>query len=254
MPTTLFISDLHLTAARPLINELFFDFLEREARAADALYILGDFLEYWIGDDALTQVEYRPIAENLHALTAAGTPVYLMRGNRDFLLGSGFEQETACRLIDDPTVIDLYGTRVLLMHGDTLCTDDVDYLAFRKMTRAEPWQRDFLAKPIQDRDNIARGHRELSRQSTAQKAPEIMDVTQGAVVAAMRQHGVRHLIHGHTHRPGEHVFDLDGKPARRTVLGDWYRHGSVLRCSPTGWKLATLPLPATENVSISGNI
>ena len=241
--TTLFISDLHLTAARPLINELFFDFLEREARTAEALYILGDFLEYWIGDDALTQPEYRPIAENLRALTAAGTPVYLMRGNRDFLLGPRFEQETGCQLIDDPTVIDLYGTAVLLMHGDTLCTDDVDYLAFRRMTRAESWQRDFLAKPIDERDTIARGHRELSQQSTAQKAPEIMDVTQPAVVATLRQHGVRQLIHGHTHRPGEHVFELDGKPARRTVLGDWYRQGSVLRCTPTGCALAALPLP-----------
>ena len=179
----------------------------------------------------------------MRTLTAAGTPVYLMRGNRDFLLGPRFEQETGCQLIDDPTVIDLYGTAVLLMHGDTLCTDDVDYLAFRRMTRAESWQRDFLAKPIDERDTIARGHRELSQQSTAQKAPEIMDVTQPAVVATLRQHGVRQLIHGHTHRPGEHVFELNGKPARRTVLGDWYRQGSVLRCTPTGCALAALPLP-----------
>jgi UDP-2,3-diacylglucosamine hydrolase len=241
--TTLFISDLHLTAARPTINTLFFDFLQREASHARALYILGDFFEYWIGDDALDQAEYRPIAQALRAVAAGGTPVHIMRGNRDFLLGDRFAHEIGCRLIDDPTVIDLYGTPVLLMHGDTLCTDDVDYLAFRKMTRTESWQRDFLAKPMPERDAIARGHREVSRQSTAQKAPEIMDVTQAAVVAAMHEHGVRHLIHGHTHRPCEHVFDLDNKPAHRTVLGDWYRQGSVLRCSPTGWSLATLPLP-----------
>jgi UDP-2,3-diacylglucosamine hydrolase len=238
--TTLFISDLHLTAERPAINELFFDFLVREARRARALYILGDFFEYWIGDDALDQAEYQPIARALRALVAAGTPVSFMRGNRDFLIGERFEREIGCRLIEDPTVIDLYGQRVLLMHGDTLCTDDVDYLAFRKMTRADEWQREFLAKPISERDAIARGHRELSRQSTAQKAPEIMDVTQSAVVAAMRAHGVRHLIHGHTHRPGEHVFDLDGAPASRTVLGDWYQHGSVLRVTPRGQTLERL--------------
>lgn len=247
--TTLFISDLHLTAARPAINTLFFDFLEREARRASALYILGDFFEYWIGDDALDQAEYRPIAERLRAVVGAGTPISIMRGNRDFLLGERFARETGCRLIEDPIVIDLYGTPVLLMHGDTLCTDDVDYLAFRKMTRTNGWRHDFLSKPVPERDAIARGHRELSRQSTAQKAPEIMDVTQTAVVAALRQHGVHHMIHGHTHRPGEHIFDLDGKPARRMVLGDWYRQGSVLRCSPAGWTLATLPLPVAGAVA-----
>ena len=252
--TTLFISDLHLTASRPTINALFFDFLEGEARAAQALYILGDFLEYWIGDDALDQAEYRPIAQALRTLATAGTPIYIMRGNRDFLLGSRFERDTGCRLIEDPTVIDLYGTPVLLMHGDTLCTDDIDYLAFRKMTRAQTWQREFLAKPIDERDAIARGHRELSKQSTAQKAPEIMDVTQAAVTAALRQHRVGHLIHGHTHRPGEHVFELDGRTAKRIVLGDWYRHGSVLRCSPENWTLATLPLPATTIASIAEKI
>jgi UDP-2,3-diacylglucosamine hydrolase len=252
--TTLFISDLHLTAARPTINALFFDFLQREASHARALYILGDFFEYWIGDDALDQAEYQPIAKALRAVVAGGTPVHIMRGNRDFLLGDRFAREVGCQLIDDPTVIDLYGMPVLLMHGDTLCTDDVDYLAFRKMTRTERWQRDFLAKPTPERDAIARGHRELSRQSTAQKALEIMDVTQAAVVAAMREHGVRHLIHGHTHRPGEHVFDLDGKPAHRTVLGDWYRQGSVLRSSPAGWSLATLPLPVAAAGSVAVKI
>ena len=246
--TTLFISDLHLTASRPTINALFFDFLEGEARAARALYILGDFLEYWIGDDALDQAEYRPIAQALRTLATAGTPIYIMRGNRDFLFGSRFERDTGCRLIEDPTVIDLYGTPVLLMHGDTLCTDDIDYLAFRKMTRTQTWQREFLAKPIDERDAIARGHRELSKQSTAQKAPEIMDVTQAAVAAALRQHGVRHLIHGHTHRPGKHVFDLDGAPATRTVLGDWYEQGSVLRATAAERTLERLSPESMGNV------
>lgn len=247
--TTLFISDLHLTASRPAITELFLDFLEREARAADALYILGDFFEYWIGDDALDQAEYRPVIEALRRLAEDGTPVHVMHGNRDFLLGGRFERESGCRLIADPSVIDLYGTPVLLMHGDTLCTDDVDYLAFRAMARDERWQRGFLAKSVAERDAIARNYREQSELSTSQKPPEIMDVTQAAVAAALRAHGLRHLIHGHTHRPGEHLFDLDGACARRMVLGDWYRHGSVLRCAASGWTLATLPLLARDTAS-----
>lgn len=239
--TTLFISDLHLTADRPAITDLFLQFLDREARAADALYILGDFFEYWIGDEAVEQAEYSGIVAALRAVTRGGTPVFLMHGNRDFLIGPRFERASGCRLISDPTRIDLYGTHVLLMHGDVLCTDDVDYLAFRTMARTERWQREFLAKPVAEREAIVRSYREESRRSTAQKAPEIMDVTPQAVSAILREHGLRHLIHGHTHRPGEHVFDLDGAAAHRTVLGDWYEQGSVLRCDARQWKLAYLP-------------
>ena len=247
--TTLFISDLHLTASRPAITELFLDFLAHEARAAEALYILGDFFEYWIGDDAVEQPEFRPIVEALRATCDSGTPIYLMHGNRDFLLGSGFEQASRCCLIPDPSRIDLYGTPVLLMHGDTLCTDDTQYLAVRAKTRTREWQSEFLAKSFAERDQLARGYREMSRQSTAQKAPEIMDVTQHAVIAAMREHGVRELIHGHTHRPAEHVFTLDGSPARRLVLGDWYEQGSVLRCDARTWTLSRLPLPKSTSRS-----
>lgn len=240
--TTLFISDLHLTASRPDITALFLNFLDREARTAEALYILGDFFEYWIGDEAVDQDGHRPVIEALRAVTDGGIPVYFMHGNRDFLIAAHFARATGCQLIPDPTRIDLYGTPVLLMHGDTLCTDDIDYLAFRKMARDARWQRAFLAKPIAEREAIARGYREESRRSTSEKAPEIMDVTAHAVITALREHGVRHLIHGHTHRPGEHLFDLDGAPARRMVLGDWYTHGSVLRCDAAGWRLASLPL------------
>ena len=247
--TTLFISDLHLSAARPAVTELFCDFLEREARAAEGLYILGDFFEYWIGDDAVEQPEYRPIIAALRAVADAGTPIHVMHGNRDFLLGERFARASGCRLLPDPTRIDLYGTPTLLMHGDTLCTDDLGYLAFRRMVRDEAWQREFLAKPVAERDAIARGAREQSRESTAGKAPEIMDVTQPAVIEALRAHGVRHLIHGHTHRPAEHVFDLDGAPARRLVLGDWYHQGSVLRCDARGWSLQALPLPPERALS-----
>lgn len=248
--TTLFISDLHLTAARPAINDLLFDFLVREARGAEALYILGDFFEYWIGDDAVEQPEYRPIVEALRRLADSGTAVYFMHGNRDFLVGAGFARASGCRLLGDPTRIDLYGTPTLLMHGDTLCLDDVDYLAFRKMVRDERWQREFLAKPLVERERIARGAREESQRSTARKAPEIMDVTPAAVVDAMRSHGVRQLIHGHTHRPAEHVLDLDGAPARRIVLGDWYEQGSVLRANAAGCKLERIPLPRPNSRAV----
>jgi len=250
--TTLFISDLHLSAERPDITELFFDFLAREARAAEALYILGDFFEYWIGDDAVEQPEYRSVVAALRALTDAGIPVHVMHGNRDFLLGERFARASGCRLIPDPTRIDLYGTPTLLMHGDTLCTDDVDYLAFRRMVRDPAWQRAFLARPAAERNAMARGAREQSRVSTAGKPPEIMDVTREAVLEALRAQRVRHLIHGHTHRPAEHVFDLDGAPARRIVLGDWYRQGSVLRCDARAWRLDTLALPPARARSRPG--
>ena len=242
---TLFISDLHLSATRPAITDLFLAFLEREARAAEALYILGDFFEYWIGDEATEQEEYRPIVDGLRALTV-DTPTYVMHGNRDFLMGPRFERATGCRVIPDPSRIDLYGTPVLLLHGDSLCTGDKEYLAIRAMTRTEQWQKDFLAKSVAERETLVRNYREQSRQSTAQKTPEIMDVTDGAVAAALRDHGVRNLIHGHTHRPGDHVFDLAGAPARRIVLGDWYHQGSVLRCNASSWKLTTLPLAADQ--------
>lgn len=238
--TTLFISDLHLTGARPEITALFLDFLAHEARKADALYILGDLYEYWIGDEAVDTPEYRPIIAGLRSLADAGVPLYVMHGNRDFLMGPGFERATGCRLLPDPTRIDLYGKPVLLTHGDALCTRDAEYMAFRAVVRDPEWQRGFLAKSVAEREAIARNYRELSRQSTAAKRPEIMDVTPDAVAALLRAHGVRDLIHGHTHRPAEHVFDLGGAPARRVVLGDWYDQGSVLRCTPGKWSLATL--------------
>ncbi len=241
---TLFISDLHLCDQRPAITTLFLDFLASRARRADALYILGDLFEYWIGDEALRQPEFQAIAVGLKTLTAAGVPVYVMHGNRDFLIGDAFARQTGCRLVPDPTRIDLYGTPTLLMHGDVLCTDDVEYMAFRKMVREPAWQQVFLAKPPAERDAIVRNYREHSRISTANKRPEIMDVTSDAVAAVMRAHGVHDLIHGHTHRPAEHRFTIDGEAARRVVLGDWYEHGSVLRCDRSGWTLEQLPLPA----------
>ncbi len=235
--TTLFIADLHLSAQRPKIITLFLDFLRHRAARAEALYILGDLFEYWIGDDAAGQVENRPIVHGLRALTASGVPVFVMHGNRDFLLGQAFESLTGSRLLAEPARLSLCGEEVLLMHGDSLCTDDVDYQKFRTLVRDPEWQRQFLAKSLAEREQIARNVRELSQAAMTDKPPEIMDVNPAAVEAAIRTHGIRHLIHGHTHRPARHEFLLDGTPVRRTVLGDWYEQGSVLRCQDGVWTL-----------------
>ncbi|MBI3547390.1 MAG: UDP-2,3-diacylglucosamine diphosphatase, partial [Gammaproteobacteria bacterium] len=242
----LFISDLHLCGARPAITQLFLDFLRQRARNAKALYILGDLFEYWIGDEAAEQSEFRPIIQGLRELTAGGTPVYILYGNRDFLMGQTFEKLTGCQLLADPTLLDLYGVPTLLMHGDSLCIDDSKYMDFRRQVRDPAWQKNFLSKPVAERDAIARNIREISKNSAADKKPEIMDVNQQAVASIMRQHQVHHLIHGHTHRPREHVFELDGQTARRIVLGDWYEQGSVLRVNADGWVLESLPLAGVK--------
>ena len=245
---TLFISDLHLCGARPAITALFLDFLRARARPAQALYILGDLFEYWIGDEAVEQKEFRPIIAGLRELTTAGTPVFVMHGNRDFLMGRGFEQATGCRLLADPARINLYGTPTLLMHGDSMCTDDIEYMHFRRTVRDAAWQEEFLKKSVAERDRIGSEYREISKNSTAAKEPEIMDVNQNAVESVMRKHHVHRLIHGHTHRPREHVFILDGRPARRMVLGDWYEQGSVLHVDANGWTLEGLPLADTAEM------
>lgn len=239
---TLFISDLHLCAERPAITALFLRFLRTEARAGQALYILGDLFEFWAGDEAVELEEFRPIVEGMRALSASGVPVYVMHGNRDFLMGAGLERASGCRLLPDPTRIELHGTPVLLMHGDSLCTRDTEYMAFRVIVRDLKWRRDFLAKPLAERETIIREYRKISMATTAAKKPEIMDVTQDAVEEVLRAHRVCHLIHGHTHRPAEHRFTLDGAPATRTVLGDWYEQGSVLRVTQAKQTLETLPL------------
>jgi UDP-2,3-diacylglucosamine hydrolase len=237
----LFISDLHLSPERPAITQLFLAFLRSRARQAQALYILGDLFEYWLGDETTEHPAVRPIVADLRALTAAGVPVDVLHGNRDFLLGAGFEGKTGCRVLPDPTRIDLFGNSVLISHGDQLCIDDMDYMKLRAIVRNPAWQREFLAKPMGEREAMARSLRDYSKDATAQKAAEIMDVNQGAVESFMRAHNVRDLIHGHTHRPGEHRFTLDGQSARRVVLGDWYEQGSVLTCTAQGWELKALP-------------
>jgi UDP-2,3-diacylglucosamine hydrolase len=226
--STLFISDLHLDDARPHIVDAFEDLLATQASQAQALYILGDLFESHIGDDDDAPLNAR-VARATRGVRDAGVPVHFMHGNRDFLLGSDYAERAGMTLLADPTVIELSGDRVLLMHGDTLCTDDVEYQKFRALVRDPAWQRTFLAKPLAGRRAFAAQARGESRKHTASAKPEIMDVNQSAVEAAMRAHGVRRLIHGHTHRPATHYFDMDGRKAERIVLGDWYEQASVLR-------------------------
>lgn len=238
--STLFVSDLHLDPARPAIGRLFIELLEGTARQAQALYILGDLFEVWVGDDARAE-HTESIVHALAELTRSGVPVWVMHGNRDFLLGGAFEAATGCTLIADPTVINLHGTATLLMHGDTLCTHDHEYQAFRRKVRDPEWQRAFLAKSPEERWAIVTGLRTRSREQTSRKPPAIMDVNPEAVVKAMRGHGVVRLIHGHTHRPAIHELSVDGERAQRLVLGDWYTRGSMLRCDEHGCVLEELP-------------
>jgi UDP-2,3-diacylglucosamine hydrolase len=226
--SALFISDLHLTEERPAANEQFIDFLEGKARAADALYILGDLFEYWIGDDDLEEPFNAVMAGLLRGLTRASVPVYVMHGNRDFLMGERFCAATGAQLLADPTVHEIQGVKTLLVHGDTLCTDDADYQNWRRIARSDEWQREFLAKPRAERRSMILGLREKSKAVIQAKPAEIMDVSQAAVVEALRRHGVTRLVHGHTHRPGRHTHSVDGHPAERWVLPDWYGRGGYL--------------------------
>ena len=226
--SALFISDLHLAEERPAANERFIEFLEHRARGAQALYILGDFFEYWIGDDDLEEPFNAVMAGMLRGLSRHGVPVYMMHGNRDFLIGERFCAAAGAVLLPDPSVIDAGGERTLLMHGDTLCTDDLEYQAWRSTARSVRWQGDFLATPRAERRAMILGLREKSKEVTQAKPAEIMDVSEPAVAAALQAHGVRRLVHGHTHRPGRHALALPGGAAERWVLPDWYGPGGYL--------------------------
>jgi len=237
--TALFISDLHLDAGDPGTIHRFVGLIDGEAREASEFYILGDLFEAWIGDDD-DDLGLKPILAALARLTAAGVPCAIMHGNRDFLLGADFCAVTGCRLLGDYERIDLFGEPVLLTHGDLLCTDDTRYLTLRTQLRDPAWQREFLAKPLPERRKIAADLRALSATEIAAKAEDIMDVNQRTVEATMREHDVRLLLHGHTHRPGVHEFSLDGRPATRIVLGAWHDQASIVRWTPAGFSLDTL--------------
>ncbi|MBK5010322.1 3-diacylglucosamine diphosphatase [Pseudomonas sp. S60] len=233
----LLISDLHLQEERPDITRAFLDLLDGRARHAKALYILGDFFEAWIGDDAMTPFQ-RQICQALRQLSDSGTAVYLMHGNRDFLIGQAFCDAAGCTLLSDPSVIELGGERVLLMHGDTLCTRDLGYMKMRRLlrNRLSLWVLTHL--PLSMRQRLARKLRSESRAQTQMKATDIVDVTPEEVLRVMAAQGVLTLVHGHTHRPAIHKLVVDGQPARRIVLGDWDRRGWALQVDEQGFQLA----------------
>jgi UDP-2,3-diacylglucosamine hydrolase len=238
--TTLFISDLHLEAHQPDIGEQFLAFLEGEARDAEALYILGDLFEVWLGDDDPNPY-YQQMKTGLRKLADTGVPIYFMHGNRDFTIGQQFCEETGVSLLNDPTVVNLYGRDVLLCHGDSLCTDDVQYQQIRTMTRDPAWQAMMLSKSIEERIAFAVQAREESIARGDSISDEIMDVNADAVMAALREHNVDIMLHGHTHRPAVHDIDMEDQRATRIVLGDWYEQGSVVRWNKDGPTLESMP-------------
>jgi len=233
---SLFISDLHLSQERPAITALFLRFLRDVVPGARALYILGDLFEVWLGDDMVLP-EYTEAIAAIKSLESLSIPVYIMYGNRDFLMREKFEEMTGAHLIHEPHIIHLGDQQMLLLHGDTLCTDDVAYQKFRAMVRDPQWQEALLAKSPTERLALAHEYRAMSQTEMAKKDEAIMDVNQDAVLAALRQNKVQYLIHGHTHRPGVHWFELDGQPAQRIVLGDWYQRGSYLVCDDRNCRL-----------------
>jgi UDP-2,3-diacylglucosamine hydrolase len=238
-PETLLISDLHLEPSAPQIARQVVGFLRGEARTARALYILGDLFEAWLGDDD-PDPAVRTIVAELRALREAGVPTYFMHGNRDFLIGSRFAAESGCTLLDDGTIVDLHGEQVLLMHGDVLCTADTSYQRLRRILRNPLTLFVLRNLGLESRRKLGRKLRAGSQMHVGTTAPAIMDVTPAAVVEALRNAGVRTLVHGHTHRPAIHTLDVDGQPARRIVLGDWHAQGSVLEWSDGGVELRTL--------------
>ncbi len=240
-----FLADLHLDPARPAAIQAFLQFLTGPATGTGAIFILGDLFEAWIGDDARPADD--PIAPALARLSSAGTAIYLMHGNRDFLLGEEFARTAGARILNEPTVITIDDERVLLEHGDALCTDDTAYQAFRQQVRAPDWQAAFLSLPIDERIQQAQAARLKSGEAMADKRSEIMDVNAEAVAARIRTHRVARLIHGHTHRPNVHHFDLDGRPVSRIVLGDWFEQASLLRVANGHYSLQTLTFGSAKD-------
>ena len=239
----LFISDLHLAGERPKTSQQFFRFLRDEAARAQVLYVLGDLFEYWAGDDELKDAAGDPlaaqVAQGFRRLVDAGVPVHFMHGNRDFLASGGFLAASGAQFLQDPSVVRAGGERVALLHGDTLCTDDRAYQAWRLTARSADFQRDFLAKPLGERHALIGGMRDKSKQVTAATPAEIMDVNPDAVRDAFRRLDVRRMIHGHTHRPARHEIEVDGARCERWVLPDWYGRGGYLALDDVGPRLVS---------------
>ncbi|MBI5007511.1 MAG: UDP-2,3-diacylglucosamine diphosphatase [Nitrosomonadales bacterium] len=235
MPHSFFISDLHLSTDHPRSAEMFLRFVTEAAPGAEALYILGDLFEYWAGDDDLDDPFHRRICTALRELAAQGTHIYIMHGNRDFLMHAELAAACDATLLDDPTLLDLYGTPTLLTHGDALCTDDIEYLHFRKLVRNSDWQTKFLSQPLAQRKAQIEQLRAQSKNEKQVKAMDIMDVNCDAVDELLRRHHYPRLIHGHTHRPARHLHHPDGRACERWVLGDWDSgRASILRCDAGG--------------------
>ena len=234
----LFISDLHIDANRPAITAQFLSFLRTEAISADALYILGDLFESWVGDDAADPAQASAI-EGLQALTSRGVPCFVMHGNRDFLLSSQFCAMTGAQILSDPTMVTLYGEPVLVMHGDALCTDDQAYQRLRATVRDPDWRARFLSFSVAARRAMADAARGASQKHTSAMEPAITDVNENSVATAFRTTNTARLLHGHTHRPGIHALQIDGRACTRIVLGDWYSQGSLLRWDRDGPQLTS---------------
>ncbi len=235
MHHTIFVSDLHLCDTRPGITAAFGSFLSQTAAKADSLYILGDLFEYWPGDDCIAAGLYTDTIVSLRALSQAGVPVFFMHGNRDFLIGQEFTRTTGVTLLQDPGVITLYGTPVLLSHGDALCKDDLAYQEFRQQVRQPDWQTKFLSQPLPQRIAIIEQLRSTSDREKSAKSMDIMDVNQDSVQHLLSEYDYPSIfIHGHTHRPARHELEVSGHKCTRWVLGDWYEQGSYLCVSPTG--------------------
>ena len=235
---TYFIADLHLAPNRPDITACFLSFLEKQAPLAEKLYILGDLFESWIGDDDDSPFVLN-IADALKALAAKGTQIFFIHGNRDFLLGKRYAKKCAMKLLPEITEIDLYGQKTVIMHGDTLCTKDIAYQAFRKKSRTWWWQTCVKSLPLFVRRKIAANYRKRSAFATAMKSQDIMDVTPAEVSLCLAEHQSKLLIHGHTHRPNRHLLSVNNARAERIVLGDWYEQGAWLKVSPDSIELLT---------------
>ncbi|WJG10644.1 UDP-2,3-diacylglucosamine diphosphatase [Aliiglaciecola sp. LCG003] len=240
---TFFISDLHLSAERPDITRCLSQFLQHQAPTADALYVLGDLFEYWLGDDDRSAFNEH-IGNMFRELSQKGVPIYFIHGNRDFLIRQKFAQRAGMTLLPEQTVIDLYGTPTLICHGDELCTQDIAYQKFRKKARGWWWPRLVLSLPLATRRKIAENGRKKSQQNQRQLTMEIMDVSASEVVKIMERFDVKRMIHGHTHRPAIHELSVDGQPAQRIVLGDWYDQGSMLKVSTQSLELISAQFQA----------
>lgn len=234
MAHTFFISDLHLSAKEPHISRLFLYFMQQVAPKAEALYVLGDLFDSWAGDDDLGNPFHQQITQALRAVAVTGTRLFIMHGNRDFLMAEKMAEACQATLLEDPVLIDLYGIPTLVTHGDTLCTDDIEYQSYRNLVRNPIWQQQFLAQPLEKRKSLIEELRTHSESEKQQKSRALMDVTEAAVAELLRNYGYPRLIHGHTHRPMCHLHKVDNHDCERWVLGDWHKTGNALRCDASG--------------------